>query len=277
MRSSAYELADGAQLLGQAKGEALDLLALHHPFQPRQVPVILGDHVGADAGTGLVHTAPAHGLEDFHAGLKYGLAVDNPVGDDGRFISGTPLFAGLSVWEANPQVIDTLSSQHALMASEKLKHSYPHCWRHKTPIIFRATSQWFIGMDSVGQDGITLRANAMRAVDHTQFFPTWGRARLEAMIGNRPDWCVSRQRNWGVPMTFFVHKETGAMHPRSAELLEQVALRIEQEGIEAWFQLDAAELLGDEASQYRKLTDTPWTCGLTPAPPITPCCVSATS
>ena len=251
-----YNLADGAQLLGQAKGAALDLLPLQHPFQPRQVPVILGEHVGADAGTGLVHTAPAHGLEDFQAGLKYQLAVDNPVGDDGRFIPGTPLFAGLSVWEANPKVLETLTEHDALLASEALKHSYPHCWRHKTPIIFRATSQWFIGMDTVGQDGVALRANAMRAVEHTQFFPAWGRARLEAMIGNRPDWCVSRQRNWGVPMTFFVHKETGALHPRSAELLEQVALRIEQEGIEAWFQLDAAELLGDEASQYRKLTDT---------------------
>ena len=168
---------------------------MQHPFQPRQVPVILGEHVGADAGTGLVHTAPAHGLEDFQAGLKYQLAVDNPVGDDGRFIPGTPLFAGLSVG-SQPESAGNPHRARRLLASEALKHSYPHCWRHKTPIIFRATSQWFIGMDTVGQDGVALRANAMRAVEHTQFFPAWGRARLEAMIGNRPDWCVSRQRNW---------------------------------------------------------------------------------
>lgn len=237
-------------------GEVLEHLQLAHPFHPRQVPIILGDHVGADAGTGLVHTAPAHGLEDFQVGHKYGLAVDNPVGDDGRFISTAPLFAGLSVWEANPKVLETLTASGNLFASEKLEHSYPHCWRHKTPIIFRATSQWFVGMDKAGHNGRPLRQDALAAVEHTQFFPAWGRARLEAMIGDRPDWCVSRQRNWGVPMTFFIHKETSELHPRSAELLEQVAQRIEQEGIEAWFKLDAAELLGAEAADYRKLTDT---------------------
>ncbi|MDN0084447.1 isoleucine--tRNA ligase [Crenobacter sp. SG2305] len=246
----------GAAVLAETSGDRLEHLLLQHPFYDRQVPVIVGEHVTTDAGTGLVHTAPAHGLEDFQAGLAYGLPVANPVGDDGRYKSTTERFAGLTVWEANPQVIETLAEAGALLANVRLNHSYPHCWRHKTPIIFRATAQWFIGMEKAGHAGTTLRGNAKQAVDETEFFPAWGRARLEAMIGNRPDWCVSRQRNWGVPMTFFVHKESGELHPRSAELLEEVALRIEQQGIEAWFSLDAAELLGDEAEQYKKLSDT---------------------
>ncbi|OWY38416.1 isoleucine--tRNA ligase [Xenophilus sp. AP218F] len=243
-------------VLGEAKGQALELLALQHPFYDRQVPVILGDHVTIDAGTGLVHTAPAHGLEDFQAGQHYKLPVNNPVADDGRYKSSTERFAGMLVWDANPRVIETLQEQGALVHQAKLEHSYPHCWRHKTPIIFRATPQWFIGMDKAGNGGETLREVSQRAVDATEFFPAWGRARLDAMIKNSPDWCVSRQRNWGVPMTFFIHKESGELHPRSAQLLEEVALRIEQQGIEAWFSLDAAELLGEEAAQYRKLTDT---------------------
>ncbi|GAA5785026.1 isoleucine--tRNA ligase [Chitiniphilus shinanonensis] len=248
-----YEL-EGTTV-AQAKGAALERLVLQHPFYERKVPVILGEHVTTEAGTGLVHTAPAHGLDDYIVGLKYQLATDNPVGDDGRFISTTPLFAGRTVWEANPLVLETLQAGGALLANKKLEHSYPHCWRHKTPIIFRATAQWFIAMDKEVA-GDTLRNVANRAVDATEFFPAWGRARLEAMIGNRPDWCISRQRNWGVPMTFFAHKETGELHPRSGELLEQVAQRIEREGIEAWFKLDAAELLGDDAAHYAKLKDT---------------------
>ncbi|MCW3480431.1 isoleucine--tRNA ligase [Neisseriaceae bacterium JH1-16] len=247
---------EGAAVLAETSGDRLDRLVLEHPFYDRQVPVIVGEHVTTDAGTGLVHTAPAHGLEDFQAGLAYGLPVNNPVADDGRYKSTTERFAGLTVWEANPRVIETLAEAGALLANVRLNHSYPHCWRHKTPIIFRATAQWFIGMEKAGHNGTTLRGHAKEAVDETEFFPAWGRARLEAMIGNRPDWCVSRQRSWGVPMTFFVHKESGELHPRSAELLEEVALRIEQQGIEAWFSLDAAELLGAEAEQYKKLSDT---------------------
>ncbi|WP_148715571.1 isoleucine--tRNA ligase [Chitinolyticbacter meiyuanensis] len=260
----AHELAEAAlkryglesgNAIAQTRGAALEGLLLQHPFVERTVPIILGDHVTTDAGTGLVHTAPAHGLEDYVVGLKYKLAINNPVADDGRFLASTPLFAGKTVWEANPLVLATLEERGALFANKKLEHSYPHCWRHKTPIIFRATTQWFIAMEhEVG--GKTLRDVAKQAVDDTEFFPAWGRARLEAMIGNRPDWCISRQRNWGVPMAFFVHKETGELHPRSGELLEQVAQRIEQEGIEAWFKLDAAELLGDEAAHYQKLKDT---------------------
>ncbi|HJV06335.1 MAG TPA: isoleucine--tRNA ligase [Chromobacteriaceae bacterium] len=246
----------GSAVLAETTGAKLEHLRLQHPFYARVVPVICGEHVTTDAGTGLVHTAPAHGLEDYQVGLLYQLPIDNPVADDGRYKSTTELFAGLSVWDANPKVIETLAERGALVHQTKLLHSYPHCWRHKTPIIFRATAQWFIGMDKVGHGGHTLRARANQAVDSTEFFPSWGRARLEAMIGNRPDWCVSRQRNWGVPMTFFVHKESGELHPRSAQLLEEVALRIEQQGIEAWFSLDAKELLGNEAEQYRKLSDT---------------------
>ena len=247
---------DSYTVLGETAGENLEHMHLQHPFYDRVVPVILGEHVTLDAGTGLVHTAPAHGLEDYHAGLHYNLPVENPVGPDGRYKASTERFAGLTVWEANPIVIDTLVETGALIHKMRLSHSYPHCWRHKTPIIFRATPQWFIGMDRAGKQGDALRSRARQAVDATEFFPSWGRARLESMMANRPDWCVSRQRNWGVPMTFFVHTETGELHPRSAQLLEEVALRIEQQGIEAWFSLDPKELLGEEAEHYRKLTDT---------------------
>jgi isoleucyl-tRNA synthetase len=252
--SEAYEV------LARTPGQALEGVLLWHPFQERQVPVILGDHVTADAGTGCVHTAPGHGLEDYVVGSRYGLKVDNPVGDDGRFYASVPLVGGMSIWQANPLILETLEASGNLLAHEKLTHSYPHCWRHKTPIIFRATRQWFIGMDVKGEGGRvkgeTLRDQAMTAVDATQFFPTWGRARLEAMIRNRPDWCVSRQRNWGVPMPFFTHKESGELHPRTTELLEIVAKRVELEGIEAWFALDPAELLGEDAAHYDKTGHT---------------------
>jgi isoleucyl-tRNA synthetase len=277
-------------ILARAPGQALEGVLLWHPFQERQVPVILGDHVTADAGTGCVHTAPGHGLEDYVVGSRYDLKVDNPVGDDGRFYASVPLVGGMSIWQANPLILETLEASGNLLAHEKLTHSYPHCWRHKTPIIFRATRQWFIGMDlppspasgggagGEGRDtvarasmpspgpaghplppageGVTLREQAMAAVDATQFFPTWGRARLEAMIRNRPDWCVSRQRNWGVPMPFFTRKESGELHPRTTELLEIVAKRVELAGIEAWFALDLADLLGEDAAHYDKTGHT---------------------
>jgi isoleucyl-tRNA synthetase len=254
-----YGLADGAEVVAHTTGQMLEGVPLWHPLgieggQERQVPVIVGDHVTADAGTGAVHTAPGHGLDDYVVGSRYGLKVDNPVGDDGRFYAGVPLVGGMSIWQANPLILETLEASGALLAHEKLQHSYPHCWRHKTPIIFRATRQWFIGMDAGSEQ--TLRDQAMAAVDATQFFPHWGRARLEAMIKNRPDWCVSRQRNWGVPMPFFTHKETGELHPRTSELLEIVAKRVETAGIEAWFALDAAELLGDDAAHYDKTGHT---------------------
>ena len=243
------------EVLGSVKGAVLEGALLKHPFYAREVPLICGDHVTLDVGTGLVHTAPGHGLEDYVVGQKYKLEVENPVDDQGKFYDKTPLVGGQSIWAGNKIVIDTLSQSGLLLKEIKLKHSYPHCWRHKTPIIFRATSQWFMGMEVKTKRG-TLRNTAMKAVEATQFFPSWGRARLEAMIKNRPDWCVSRQRSWGVPMPLFVHKETGALHPRTKELIAQISARVAQAGIEAWFTLDAKELLGEECTQYRKVSDT---------------------
>jgi isoleucyl-tRNA synthetase len=246
---------EAVEVVATVKGAALEHVELQHPFYDRTVPVILGEHVTLEAGTGLVHTAPAHGLEDYVVGSRYHLPVDCPVGDDGRFYDRISLVGGQSVWQANKTVLDVVRQNGLLLREAKLQHSYPHCWRHKTPIIFRATHQWFIGMEATGQHS-SLRQAALKAVESTEFFPAWGRQRLEAMIRNRPDWCVSRQRNWGVPMPFFVHKETGELHPRTGELLEQVAQRVERAGIEAWFSLDARELLGDEAETYKKVSDT---------------------
>ena len=254
-------------VVGRCKGSALDLLPLQHPFLDRIVPIICGEHVTLEAGTGLVHTAPAHGLDDYFVGQKYSLPTENPVGDDGKFYAATPLVGGLFVWKANDVVVQLLQDSGHLLCLKKVQHSYPHCWRHKTPIIFRSTPQWFIGMGQIslpsptggrgaGGEGVSLRELANAAVDATEFFPSWGRARLEAMIKNRPDWCVSRQRNWGVPMPFFIHKETAQLHPRTPELLEQVAKRVEQSGIQAWFELNSVELLGEDATHYRKLSDT---------------------
>ena len=245
-----------AQTLANCKGSALERLELLHPFYARVVPVICGEHVKLDAGTGLVHTAPAHGLDDYVIGQKYQLPLDNPVDSDGRFYWNIPLVGGLSVWNANKVIIAELQKKYLLLKSEQLQHSYPHCWRHKTPIIYRATYQWFIGMDGPERQGKTLRQTAIAAVEATQFFPAWGRARLEGMVANRPDWCVSRQRNWGVPIPFFLHRESGELHPRTLDFLEQVAKRVEQQGIEAWFKLGEKELLGDEAKDYSKMTDT---------------------
>jgi isoleucyl-tRNA synthetase len=246
------------EVLATASGQALEGLELRHPFYARKVPIVVGEHVTLEAGTGLVHTAPAHGLEDYVVGSAYNLPSDNPVDDDGRFFDWADIVAGRSVWDANPVIVATLEQNQRLLKAERITHSYPHCWRHKTPIIFRATPQWFIGMESnhAPGGGPLLREVANQAVADTEFFPAWGRARLEAMIRNRPDWCVSRQRNWGSPMALFVHQETGELHPRTADLIEQVAQRVEQQGIEGWFSLTAEEILGVDAQRYRKVADT---------------------
>ncbi|MGL5299397.1 MAG: class I tRNA ligase family protein, partial [Plesiomonas sp.] len=242
---------EGAQVLGTCRGSDLELLTLQHPFYDFTVPVILGEHVTTDAGTGAVHTAPGHGQEDFVVGQKYHLEVANPVAPDGTYLPDTPLFAGQSVFKANDSVLDVLRERGALLHFEKFLHSYPHCWRHKTPIIFRATPQWFISMEQAG-----LRQQALNEIKGVKWIPDWGQARIETMVANRPDWCISRQRTWGVPIALFVHKDTEALHPRSVELMEEVAKRVEEKGIQAWWDLDPAEILGSDAADYVKVPDT---------------------
>ncbi|MEN9946310.1 MAG: hypothetical protein RLZZ293_696 [Pseudomonadota bacterium] len=251
-----YNLADQAQVIASTTGANLEGLLFQHPFYDRQVPFILGEHATDDAGTGLVHTAPAHGMDDYLVGVKYNLDLHNPVANDGCYISTTPLFAGQNVFTANDSVIQLLQEKQALLNHSNITHSYPCCWRHKSKIIFRTTGQWFIGMDKLGHNGKTLREQANLAVEKTAFFPAWGRARLEAMIANRPDWCVSRQRQWGVPMVFFVDKETGELHPQSYAILQAVAQKIEQSGIDAWFELSASDLPEFDLTNYVKLNDT---------------------
>ena len=242
---------DQYRVIAYCKGSDLEYQLLKHPFYDRQVPVILGDHVTVDAGTGAVHTAPGHGQEDYVVGQRYNLPVDNPVGNDGVFVSGTELFAGEHVFNANSHVIEILKERGKLLHHHALLHSYPHCWRHKTPIIFRATPQWFIAMDKN-----CLRNQTLEEIKKVAWIPDWGQARIEGMVEGRPDWCISRQRTWGVPITFFIHKETNELHPRTEELIEQIALRIEEKGIDAWFELEPEELLGAEAADYEKTTDT---------------------
>ncbi len=244
-----YQLESG-QPLGAFPGRVLEGLKLQHPWLERQVPVILGEHVTLDTGTGAVHTAPAHGQEDYVVASSYGLPVVNPVGPDGRFVAGTPLVAGLRIEQANDVIVQELERSGALLRQAPLRHSFPHCWRHKTPLIFRATPQWFISMDRRG-----LRAHALRDIAQVHWTPAWGEQRITAMIADRPDWCISRQRTWGVPLALFVHKQTGELHPRTQELLLQVAARVETGGIDAWFALDPVELLGAQAGEYDKLED----------------------
>jgi len=241
----------GSQVLGHITGLKLEGLALAHPFYDRAVPVILGDHVTTEAGTGAVHTAPGHGVDDFIVGQKYNLPVDNPVGNDGCFVAGTELFEGQFVMKANRSVLEVLTDRDKLLHDESMPHSYPHCWRHKTPVIFRATPQWFISMDQKD-----LRENALKAIENVNWMPDWGQARIKGMIENRPDWCISRQRTWGVPIAIFIHQDTEELHPNTIELIEQVAKKVEQGGIDAWHELDQAELLGDEADNYVQVMDT---------------------
>jgi isoleucyl-tRNA synthetase len=257
-----YKLAGSA--LASCKGAALEGVRFQHPLYDRLAPVYLGRYVTLDTGTGVVHSAPAYGVEDFESCRRYGLKDDEilaPVMDDGRFAASLPLFGEQTIWEANPRIVAELERRGALLAHEAFVHSYMHCWRHKTPVILRATTQWFAGMDEVpGYRGAkpaeSLRTTALRGIEQTQFFPGWGQARLQGMIANRPDWTLSRARQWGVPMPFFLHRASGELHPRTLELLEEVAKRVERGGIEAWQAVSAEELLGADAAHYEKSGDT---------------------
>lgn len=237
--------------LGYCKGNDLENVHVQHPFYDFTVPLILGDHVTTDSGTGCVHTAPGHGVDDFNVGKKYGIEVANPVGANGVYMEGTPVFEGQHVFKANANIVDLLQEKGCLLHNHAYEHSYPHCWRHKTPIIFRATPQWFVSMDKNG-----LRSASLGEIEKTKWIPDWGQSRIEGMVAGRPDWCISRQRTWGVPITLFVHKDTGELHPNSIDNIEKVAQEIEKAGIQAWWDLDAESLLGDDAADYVKVSDT---------------------
>ena len=251
------------RVVGTAKGEALERIAFRHPFYDRASPVYLGDYVTLDAGTGIVHSAPAYGIEDFESCRRYGMSddeIEKPVQGDGRYEASLPFFGGMKIWDANPKIVDKLREVGVLFHAEKHTHSYMHCWRHKTPIIYRATAQWFAGMEHVpGYRGHKppepLRATALRGIEATQFFPGWGRSRLYNMIAHRPDWTLSRQRQWGVPLPFFVDRETEELHPDTPALLQLAAAKVEEGGIEAWFE-STHEDFGVDEKRYRKLTDT---------------------
>ena len=239
------------KVVGSALGKVFEGLQLQHPFYDRQVPVLLGDHVTTEAGTGAVHTAPDHGEDDFYVGRRYGLGVLNYVDDHGIFRDQVEFFAGEHVYKVDPLVIDKLKENGRLLAASQFSHSYPHCWRTKTPLIYRATPQWFISMT---QKGLLKRVKEL--VDDVQWVPNWGRARIDSMLDSSPDWCISRQRTWGVPITLFVHRETEELHPNTSELVEMVAARVEQDGMDAWFEAKPEDYLAEEADDYRMVSDT---------------------
>jgi isoleucyl-tRNA synthetase len=251
------------RVVATARGRALEHIAFRHPFYDRASPIYLAEFVTLEQGTGIVHSSPAYGIDDFVSCRRYGMRDEeilNPVQGDGRYAASLPFFGGLSIWDANPKIVDRLRDVDALLHVEKFPHSYMHCWRHKTPIIYRATTQWFAGMDDVpGYRGVKpaepLRETALRGVENTAFYPAWGKARLFGMIANRPDWTLSRQRQWGVPLPFFVDRETGELHPDTLALLELAASKVENGGIETWFDA-TSEDFGVDEKRYRKLTDT---------------------
>ncbi|MFM8591050.1 MAG: isoleucine--tRNA ligase, partial [Limnohabitans sp.] len=266
------------QVIAFAKGEALRGLVFRHPLfdvdaatgpysYRRLSPLYLADYVSDTDGTGIVHSAPAYGVDDFNSCVAHGLAYNdilNPVQGNGVYTEELPQFGGLHIWKAVPVVLQALQDANRLMATEKITHSYPHCWRHKTPVIYRAAPQWFVRMDEgtgVFEDpsqkpAKTLRQLALDAIEETQFYPENGRARLRDMIANRPDWCISRQRSWGVPVPLFIHKDSGELHPRTLEILDQAAAIVEKGGIEAWSRVTAQEILGEtDAVLYTKSTD----------------------
>ena len=239
------------EILAELAGARLENQVLLHPFVERNVPLLLGEHVTTEAGTGAVHTAPDHGLDDFNVAAAYGMGTLNLVNENGVFSAAAGEFAGAHVYKVDEAIVARLRQQKALLALDKITHSYAHCWRTRTPLIYRATPQWFISMSEKD-----LLGSSLQAVDQVKWIPDWGKARIELMLKGSPDWCISRQRSWGVPITLFVNKETQALHPNTEALIEEVAQRIENQGIEAWFELKLEDLLGDEAANYEKVTDT---------------------
>ena len=243
--------ADDYEVVASVAGHALEHLRVKHPLLDITVPLILGEHVTTESGTGCVHTAPAHGVDDFNVGKQYDIEVYNPVGPNGVYLDETPMFAGQHVFKANESIVEALAHCDALVLNVKYEHSYPHCWRHKTPIIFRATPQWFISMDKQG-----LRNASLEQIKKTQWIPAWGENRITSMVEGRPDWCISRQRTWGVPICLFVHISTGEIHPNSEAIMETVAKAVEEKGIQAWWDLSDESLLGNDSKDYVKVTDT---------------------
>lgn len=239
------------QTLASCLGSDLEGIRLHHPFLMREVPLVLSDHVTLDAGTGAVHIAPAHGQEDYIVGQRYKLPIDNPVDARGAFLTGTPLVAGEHVFKVNPHIIEILKNRQNLLHETKIQHSYAHCWRHKTPLIYRATPQWFISMEKNG-----LREQALFAIEKTKWVPDWGQMRIADMIQKRPDWCISRQRIWNTPIPLLIHKKTQELHPKTLDLMEKVAIMVEKEGMEVWHKLTVTDLLTEDTEDYEKLTDT---------------------
>ena len=258
-----------------AKGSSFKDMKFWHPLASldpgykRTSVVIPADYVEATCGTGIVHSAPAYGVDDFVTCKAYGMTNDeilNPVQGNGVYVDDLPLFGGMMIWKAQPKIVDAMKVAGSLFAVGKMVHSYMHCWRHKTPLIYRATSQWFVRMDDPTVDSQpilgykapaeSLRKAALRGVDATKFIPQWGYNRLHAMIENRPDWCISRQRNWGVPLPFFLEKNTGELHPRTIEIMYQVADLVAKNGIEAWARAKAEDFMpAEEAARYNKVND----------------------
>ncbi|MEK6807278.1 MAG: isoleucine--tRNA ligase [Pseudomonadota bacterium] len=259
VESTAKRYGESAQVLATVEGGKLEGALAQHPFAERKVPVICGEHVTLDAGTGLVHTAPAHGVEDYDVGRVYQLPVDNPVQSNGVYRADTPVVGGQHVRKAEEPILAALTSSGALLHRAEITHSFPHCWRHKSPLIFRATPQWFISMDQVrgrADAARSVRGQALAAIQQVKWVPGWGRERIEGMVAGRPDWCISRQRFWGVPMAVFTHREKQELHPQTVQLLHKVADAVEKNGLEAWFGSDAKDWLGAEAGSYEKSTDT---------------------